>query len=63
MTKENKTMVHNYTLHSKLKINQHEFHYEPRMDLGAPEGYLVHNSKPTKQEHMLGKYDNAKNRT
>jgi hypothetical protein len=27
------------------------------MDSGAPEGNLVHNSKPPKQEHMLGKYD------
>jgi len=57
-------MVHNYTLHGKLKINKHELYYRPlRMNSGAPEGCLVHNPKAPKQEHMLGKYDNAKNRT
>jgi hypothetical protein len=48
MTKEKKTMVHNYTLHSKLKINQHEFHYEPRMDLGAPEVSNINITKKVK---------------
>ena len=63
MTKEKKTMVHNYMLQSKLKINQHELYYEPRMNSGVPEGSSVHNPKPPMLEHMLGKYDNAKNRT
>ena len=57
-------MTHNCTLHGKLKITQHELHYKPqRINAGAPEEFLVHSPKSPTQEHMLGKYENAKNNT
>jgi hypothetical protein len=34
---EGQTMIYK-TLHRKLKIEQHEPHWKPMMDSGAPEG-------------------------
>ena len=37
---ERQTMIYK-TLHRRLKIEQHETHYTPRVNAGAPEGSTV----------------------